>query len=117
MRGFEKSPALLRETRTQTLRTSQAYDKIASSDRNWAKKVCGNKQSLSMYWGAAGTGVGARIGGHNRRGGTRDGLGTVLTLPFLTPVLFLSFPATQETSFPRSMPAATRPASTRPTSK
>lgn len=75
MRSFYYSNRSQKEKRTQRLLTNAAYDRLASLERKFiaADHETGRKQKnrIVMCIGREGTGVGLRVSGHTRRGGSQ----------------------------------------------
>jgi hypothetical protein len=65
----------MKESRSQQIQTRRSYDKVAALERRRISEDTAQegklKSRLVMCIGVAGTGVGSRVKGHARRGGTQ----------------------------------------------
>lgn len=72
LRSFYFSTQARKESRTQEMITSKVYDQIAAKERKYVVQAAkGETAPPILCIGKAGTGVGLRIGGHTKRGGTK----------------------------------------------
>jgi hypothetical protein len=72
LRGFYFSNQARKESRTQEMITSKVYDQKAVKERKYVVQAAkGETEPPILCIGTAGTGVGLRIGGHSKRGGTK----------------------------------------------
>ena len=72
LRSFYFSTQARKESRTQEMIKSKIYDQIAVKERKYVVQAAkGETAPPILCIGKAGTGVGLRIRGHTKRGGTK----------------------------------------------
>ncbi len=69
VRGFENCAKLAKARKTARIRTQKYKASLGSFQRAWIRGAVDGPSTPIIYHGAAGTGAGSRIGGHDRRGG------------------------------------------------